>query len=201
MNKDMAKVYEYCRRKYWGRFDKLVLMTNATLLPTEAEISALKKYGENLQIQISNYGKLSYQFKETSDLYTANGIPFIIKKYHDDDQHFGGWIDNSKLVKSNETADEAHQRTLGCQQVKLKNMHCYRGQLNRCSQSCFMYTLGVVQPNPGDSVDLNDNSISLDEKREIIANFYNYPRASCFYCVWSEMEKNILARFPAAEQL
>ncbi|MDR0682281.1 MAG: radical SAM protein [Dysgonamonadaceae bacterium] len=200
MNRDMADVYNYCL-KYRGHFDKLVLMTNATILPNAKEIEALGKYGENCQIQISDYGELSHKMKETCMLYEKHGIPYIMKTYYGDAQHFGGWIDNSKLLKSNETTEQAHKRTLGCQQVKLKNMHCYRGQLNRCSQSCFMYASGFVKPNEGDFVDLNDASMSTEKKREIIENFYKYPRASCFYCVWSEMEKNVLPRFPAAEQL
>lgn len=201
MSRCMADVYDYCL-KYDDRFDKMVLMTNATLIPSKAELNALSRYGKKLEAQISDYGELSYKMKETCEAYKAAGISFQLKNYHGNAQHFGGWIDNTRFTDSGETEAATHKRTAKCSQASNgRNMHILRGRLHRCAVSCFMSELNIIQPDKRDFADLNDGAVSIDEKRKTVKMFYKHPVQACRRCLWSETDTGKLQRFPAAEQL
>jgi organic radical activating enzyme len=200
LHKDMAEVFLYTL-KYGAQFGKLTIMTNATLALRPNEIDIIKQYGEKCQFLISDYGKYSYKINEVKDALNKAGVPFVLKKYYGEDQHFGGWIDNSIIKDSGESDEIIAERAAKCPQVKIENMHCLTGKLHRCSNSAFMSALGKVIPAERDFVNLNDDSLSLDEKRKIVDDFYKYPRASCRYCVWSNADTGKMKRFPAAEQI
>lgn len=134
------------------------------------------------------------------DIFERNGIEYVLKKYYGNvtDQYFGGWIDNTLCRDLLEPDDFVTEQAAQCTQVRLENMHVFRGKLHRCSNSLFLSELGICVPNKGDYVDLRDGS-SLDEKRAIIRRFYQYPRKSCHYCTWKSGSS--AERFGAAEQM
>ena len=200
--KHMAEVYEYCLC-HKDKFSKLIIETNATIPPREAEIEALKKYGKNCEVMISDYGPLSKNIDKYIEAFEKNGIPYRSKKYYGEisTQHFGGWIDNTKLEDLGETEEVVAELAKDCAQVRLENMHCFRGKLHRCSNSLFMTELGILIPNKDDYLDMRDDSLSLQEKREIIGKFYLTPRKSCHYCTWKNNSNNADERYSAAEQV
>ena len=198
IRKDMAEIYEYVR-KYKSQFDKLIIMTNATIAPRPAEIKALKKYGDNCEIMISDYGKYSYKRDEMTAICEKEHIPYICKGYSGNNQYFDGWIDNSSFKKFSGTEQELAEQRAQCPQARIKNMHCFNGKLHRCSNSCFMTELGVNHPAASDYVDLYDDSQTLEEKRNIIRGFYAKPVMSCRICSWWNAEH--AERFPAAQQI
>lgn len=200
LNKDMTEIYRHTL-KYIDRIDKLVLMTNATLIPTADEVKALSAFGEKALIQISDYGKLSYKIEECKKTYTENGIPFEIKIYYGDRQHYGGWVDNTDVTEINETDVDFLKRTSICSQVKMNNMHALGGRLYRCSNGAFLSALNIKEPDKRDFVDLRDTFSSLEEKRAIIAEFYNQPTAICHICRNSQTGKESAKRYNAAEQI
>lgn len=202
LHRDMARVYEYAFTRK-DEFDKLIIETNATIAPREEEVAALKKFGDGCEVMISDYGKLSYHRDEFIKILTENKIPYRLKKYFGEieEQHIGGWLDNTGLRDYGESAEEVIRKAASCAQVRLENMHIYHGKLHRCSNSLFMTELGVLTPNPGDFVDITDDSLSRDEKREIIGKFYKYPRKSCRYCRWKNGDDPGEARYVAAEQV
>ena len=196
--RDFAKLLDYAQ-KYRDRFDKLVIETNATVAPNDEEQAAMLGYGEDLYVYISNYGDLSYQRDEFVKFMDANGIEHSLKKYHGEDQYFDGWIDNRNPHDLKEPGDVLEVNAKNCPQNRLKNMHVYDGKLHRCSNSCFMLELGAFQPKERDFIDLRDETVSREEKREIIGEFYDYARQSCRYCKQKYMA--ILPRYPAAMQV
>jgi hypothetical protein len=198
MHKEMATVYEHVL-KYIDKFDKLILMTNATIVPRIEEVAALKKYGDKCKVMISDYGKYSYKLNETQMIYETHGIPYVIKSYHGDMQYYGGWIDNTSFDEYQGSNVELNDMITACPQIGMRNMHCLNGKLHMCSNSCFMTELGVSRPDYRDFVDLNDDKISLECKREIIQGFYNKPVAACRIC--SFRNANTAVRYPAAEQV
>lgn len=197
-HKHLDKVFEYCK-KYTDRFDRLIIETNATLMPTEKELASLCSYGSRLKVMISDYGELSRARDRMVEVFTGCGAECVVKRYYGDleDQHFGGWIDNTPRRDLLEPDDDVTRQAAQCAQVRLENMHVFRGRLHRCSNSLFLSELGVCVPNHGDFVDLNDGS-SLEEKRKIIEKFYAYPRKSCHYCTWKSGDS--AQRHGAAEQ-
>lgn len=198
MHRDMAAVYEYAL-KYRDKFEKLILMTNATIIPRSEEVDALKKYGEQCLVMISDYGKYSYKLNEMAEVFKTQGIPYVIKSYHGDMQYYGGWIDNSGFNEFTGSDEELNKKIIACPQINMKNMHCLNGKLHMCSNSCFMSELGVSSPQNRDFVEMNDNSISLEEKRNIIKDFYKKPVEACRICSFKNLDT--AKRFPAAEQM
>ena len=200
-HKHLDEVFEYCKR-YDARFDQLIIETNATTLPTEAEQKSLLSYGKKLKVMISDYGKLSRSRNAFVNLCEETGIEYMLKCYYGDqeDQHFGGWIDNTACRDLLEPDEYVMEQAAKCAQVRLENMHVFRGKLHRCSNSLFLSELGVCVPNCGDYVNLHDGT-SFEEKRSIIEKFYTYPRKSCHYCTWKSDSNHSENRYPAAEQL
>lgn len=197
-HKHLDTVFEFCKQ-YSERFDRLIIETNATVMPTEKELEALLSYGKKLKVMISDYGKLSRVRDRLAAVFQDQNIEVICKKYYGnvESQHYGGWIDNTARRDLLEPDGYVTEMAAQCAQVRLENMHVFRGKLHRCSNSLFLSELGVCVPNHEDYVDLNDGK-SLDEKREIISRFYQYPRKSCHYCSWKSGEA--AARYEAAEQ-
>ena len=200
LNKDMKDVFEYTL-KYLDCMDKLILMTNATILPTQEEFEVLSKYGKKIEVLFSDYGNLSYRIEDFCSSLRKYEIPYTRKNYHGDEQYFGGWIDNTKMVDLGETWEELCERTAKCPQVSMMNMLCLNGHLHRCRGSCIITALGKTVPNDRDYVDLNNNSVSIEVKRDIVRGFYEYPRASCRVCSWTDTVDENATRYPAAEQL
>ncbi|MBR2132729.1 MAG: radical SAM protein [Oscillospiraceae bacterium] len=198
LNPHMAEVFRYCT-KYRDRFSKLIVETNATLPLREAEIEALALYGENADVMISDYGELSKNRDNNVAALEKAGVPYRLKKYYGEDQHFGGWIDNTGLRDYGEPQELVEQLASGCAQVRLENMHLYRGKLHRCSNSLFMMELGVVDPNPRDYLDLYDETLTREEKRAVVRDFYTKARKSCRYCTWKSGDS--AERHSAAEQM
>ena len=195
---DFAKLLRYTQ-KYRNRFRKLVIETNATVLPNEEEQVAMLEYGEDLYVYISDYGELSYKRDDFVAFMNANSIDHSLKKYYGEEQYFDGWIDNRNPRNLKEPGDVLEVNAKNCPQNRLKNMHVYDGKLHRCSNSCFMLELGVYLPGECDFVDLRSNAITRNEKRMIIGEFYDYARQSCRYCKQKYMP--ILPRYPAAQQV
>jgi len=196
--KDFAKLIRYAQ-KHRDRFDKLIIETNGVVMPNSDEQSAMLEYGQDLFVYISDYGKLSKAKDEFVSFMEKNNIGYFLKKYHGEDQYFNGWIDNTNPVDLKEPGDVLEVNSKNCPQNKLNNMHVYDGELHRCSNSCFMLQLGLFEPKERDFIYLHDDTLSRDEKREIISEFYDYARRSCKFCKQKYMP--ILPRHPAAQQV
>ena len=196
--KDFERLLRYVS-KYEAKFDKLIIETNATIFPSPDELDAMLKYGNKLFIYISDYGKLSYAKEEIVAFMDKNKINYNLKKYHGEDQYYNGWIDNTNPVHLHESGDVLEVNSKNCPQNKLKNMHVYDGKLHRCSNSCFMLELGIYEPKESDFIDLRCDSLSAEQKQEILEGFYDNARTSCRYCKQKYMA--ILPRHPAAQQL
>lgn len=194
----LESVFDYCK-KYIHRFNKLIIETNATIMPTDKELESLLSYGGKLKVMISDYGELSKVRVPLAQRMEQENIECVIKKYYGDidQQHFGGWIDNTPCRDLLEPDDYVTEQAAQCAQVRLENMHVFKGKLHRCSNSLFLSELGVCVPNQNDYVDLSDVA-SVEQKRRIIETFYKYPRKSCHYCTWKSGES--AQRFEAAEQ-
>ncbi|MDE6993220.1 MAG: hypothetical protein K2P41_02150 [Lachnospiraceae bacterium] len=195
--RDFAKLLNYVQ-KYRDRFDRIIIETNATIFPSEEEQAAILSYGQDISIYISNYGDLSRARDQFVEFTEKHQIECNLKKYHGEEQYFNGWIDNTDPHDLKEPGDVLEVNARNCPQARLRNMHCYDGKLHRCSNSCFMLEMGLFPPKDRDFVDLRDDSVSREEKREIIRQFYDYARRSCRYCRQKYMA--VLPRYPAAEQ-
>jgi hypothetical protein len=197
LRRDMGGVYMHCLR-HKKKFNKLILIINATVLPDERDIEALKAYGQCCQVQISDYGELSRKRSEIVDIFQANGIPFVVKRYCGEGQHCGGWVDNNHFEERGKSEDALRLQFENCGQIAMQNFHMFRGRLHGCARSLMATTLGKIVPAQRDFVDLHDDGRSDEEKRETIRHFNDSPRVSCRSCVSFGDD---VRRFPAAEQI
>lgn len=197
MRRDLSALYEHCLH-YNNKFDKLILITNATLLPCDDDIAVFKKYGKNIQVQISDYGDLSTKVADMTLLLEKNAIPYVVKRYHGDLQHYGGWVDNTQFTERGKNNEALREQFEHCGQVAMKNYHMYRGKLHGCARSLMVSTLGKIIPAQRDVLDLYDTTETDADKREKIRHFNDFPRVSCRSCI--SFGENV-ERYPAAEQL
>jgi hypothetical protein len=200
LHNGLEDVWTYAKKYHEsGKFDKLVIETNATIAPTDAQASALKLYGMNCKIMISDYGDISRGKTKWLSMIEEIGAEYVLKKYNGDlsEQHFGGWTDNTACRDLLEPDIFVTEQASNCPQVRIENMHIFKGKLHRCSNSLFLSQLGVCTPNIDDFVDFKTNN-TIEQNREIISNFYNYPRKSCHYCTYKSISTS--ERFTAAEQ-
>jgi len=197
MRYDLYELYEHCLQ-YKTQFDKLILITNATLLPCDKDVEAFKKYGENIQVQISDYGEYSYMRDEMVDLFLSENIPYVVKRYHGDMQHYGGWVDNTDFSDKGKSNEELMVQFIKCGQYNMRNFHLYRGKFHGCARSLMVSALGKIEPADRDFIDLNDEIMTKDKKREIIRHFNDSPRVSCRSCISFGDDAE---RFRAAEQI
>lgn len=198
MRKDLSPIYQYCLEEYSEQFDKLIFITNATVLPCKDDIIVFKEYGDRINIQVSDYGIYSCKRKELCDLFDENKIPYIVKNYHGDFQYCGGWVDNTHFYDRGKSQEDLEKQFSRCGQVAIENFHMYRGILHGCARSLLASRLGKVIPARRDFVDIHDQTMSDEEKRDIIRHFNDHPRVSCKSCVSFNED---IERFPAAEQL
>ena len=194
--KDMGPVYENCL-KYRDQFQTLRIITNATLLPSNDDLSILRQFHKQLEIQISDYGVLS-KVDRLTELLDTYGIFYTVKTYHGENQHFGGWTDNTKFEDLGLNAEELKVHFRDCGNRIINCFHAYRGKMYGCPPMWCTHALGLVEPNREDFIDLSDNSMTRDKKREIISNFGKKPYALCHRCVTYSAESE---RFPAAQQM
>ncbi len=198
MRKDLWPIYQYCLKEYSEKFHKLILITNATVLPCKEDITVFKKYGDRIEIQVSDYGVYSCKLKELCDLFDENKIPYIVKSYHGALQYYGGWVDNTNFNNRDKSKADLEKQFSRCGQVAIENFHMYRGILHGCARSLLASRLGKVIPARRDFVDIHDQTMSDEEKRDIIRHFNDYPRESCKSCTSFNED---VERFPAAEQI
>jgi hypothetical protein len=195
---DFAKLLNYAH-KYDDRFDKLIIETNATVFANKEEQTAMLSFGDRLFVYISDYGELSKAKDVFVKFFEEHCVGYDLKKYHGEGQYFDGWIDNTNPVDLREPGDVLEVNSKNCPQNRIKNMHVYDGKLHRCSNSCFMLELEVFPPKERDFIDLRDATLTREERREIISEFYDYARRSCRYCKQKYMA--VLPRYPAAQQV
>lgn len=198
LHPDLAEVLKEIY-KYSDQFEKLIIMTNATMIPKSDVIEELKLYQDRCQINISDYGELSYKLNEFTEILKSNNIPYRIKAYHGDMQHYGGWVDNTNSDCRNYTSEQLNQIFDECYQIGMNNWHVYNGKLHNCIRSLFFTDLGLIQPRDNEYVDLNNGVMSIEKKRNVIRNFDKHPLTACNYCSGFNPQKS--KRYPAAEQI
>lgn len=186
-------------RKYENRFDKIVIMTNATIPLKEEIIEEMRYYGSRCIISLSDYGELSRQSEQYLEIFEKNGIICKYKKYYGDMQYYGGWIDEGGFIHRHYDEAELENVYQNCSQHNLKNMHMYKGKIYACTRSLNADDLGIVPAGENEYVDVYDTMTSDEDKRRVLSGLCNTRLNCCNYCVGKNAEN--LDRHPAAEQM
>lgn len=189
--------------EYSDHFEKIEIITNGTIIPTQELLAAVKKYGEKfLRFIVDDYGKdLSKNVAQIISLFDENGIPYRLNDYCSDNVRFGGWVDHGPMTEIVHTKSEARGLFAKCAQPQKMNF-------------CFLYVDGCLYPcsvvfrrsklgqdvDEKDYVNIIDQSLTADEKRKKISDIYNTDcLESCEYCTYAISDD--APRFPPAVQM
>jgi len=196
LHPDLAELIAFAAQ-YRAQFGFLRLMTNATIVPTEETLDALKPLEQQYDIQVDDYGKSSRKLRETLDLLDRHKMNVRLVHYNESEQYCGGWVDfgvnydfkNYSEAELQSVFDNCHSKD-----------RCYvnwGGELHRCAFHAAGVRRGLVPKVDGDSVDLLHND--AEEIRRQVALLETRIVEGCKYCNGFDIENG--KRVRAGEQL
>jgi len=157
----------------YGNADKIVILTNATIVPNNKMLETLKN--KKIVMFVTNYGKKSKKYGELLERLKENGIQYVVNPV-------GKWTDSGKIKYQEKTEDELRQMFADC--CVNNTMTLLNGKLFRCPFSAHATNLGAIPVFGGEIVDLNEGINNPNALKKNILELYNdkkYLRA-CFYC-------------------
>nr|WP_152967727.1 hypothetical protein [Oxobacter pfennigii] len=190
--------------EFSNKFNRFMLFTNCTVMPSEKLIDVLNKYGERMIVQVSRYGINPEKEEAVIKQLQQVGAKLKIEKYHGENQSFGGWVDFGEWKAHGRAESELTDIFHNCAVTRdmCGNWRTRDGKLHWCSRSQRGHELGLIPDFKNDYIDLFDISTSREDKRSKIRSIIeaNYLYA-CDYCSGHQGTNDISLRFPAAEQL
>ena len=184
--------------QYEHRFNRLLILTNGTLLPSEDLLQAMK-LSDKILVTISNYGVLSKSTSALSRILEQNNIKFRVIDYSDN-IFCDGWVNYDSDKQLWHTEDELKRIGQNC---AVRNRGCnfliQNGEIHSCGRSYRRMEIGLIPRNSAEYVDLFDNTVSIEEKREtLLAMFHSDYGTSCAFCYGLCKDSK---RYTPAEQL
>ena len=172
-------------KKYSNQLDVFGIITNGSRLPSEELLCAAKNFGDKFHFLIDDYGPdLSVNAQKLAAILTEREIPHILRTYHGEDAHCGGWVYFGDLTekKWNEQEAEAVYNKCAYPQKYHFAFDLVDGAMYPCSACRRCKELGTVD-NYDEYIDLFDDTLTVEQQREKIANIYKLKSlAACAYC-------------------
>lgn len=185
--------------EYSDRINRLLILTNGTLLFKDEVLEILKENRDKCHVNISDYGYLSSKASKLADILQKNMISHRTINYSGDNLFCDGWVDYGDHSRKAFTQEETDKKGARCVFRKMNSTLIQDGEIHRCGRAFRRMELGIIPKNKSEYVDLFDDSISNTEKRKTIINLFNAKSTtSCAFCngLCDDSE-----RFPAAEQI
>lgn len=188
--------------KYREQFDFIRILTNGTLLPSDALIAAVGALEGKFDFFIDNYGnKLSTKVDELKRVLERENVRYREIHYDGDIQDYGGWIDFGDFSYKGYSEEQLNEVYRSCLQAQHMCITIFKNRLYNCSVSALFSVLG----NPSsalnlenESINLLDGDVSIERKKDIAEQFGQRVLSACQYCNGFDADK--APRFPAAEQ-
>jgi len=185
---------------YIDKIGLLEILTNGTAVPCERLLKSLR-FSNKVDILVDDYGQnISTKIPQIIDAFKSAGIKYRHRKYYGEDTHCGGWVDLLDLSKKERSASETERIYKHC--AYPGPFHCL-AIFGHKAYICGIYkrleSIGVIPDTSCECIDFANDSISINEKKDQIRNFYNRPFFSaCAYCNGFCGDSE---RFAPAEQL
>jgi len=167
--KEIDKVISFCTNI--PNCKKIVVYTNATLVPNKETLEALAH--EKVFVEITNYLSKSRKLDKMTSSFNTNNIIYTIKELPTT------WDDSANII--NEERNNSELRSMYdscCAKYLFTLMH---GKLYRCPFSASLNALNLKINTEGDALDVRDSKLLT---RELLYDFIyqkNYI-PSCKYC-------------------
>lgn len=191
-------------REFAERIDRVEIITNGTIVPSDLLIESLHPLGKKLNLLVDDYGPdKSMNAKLASEKFRLIPDAHVIHRdYHSADMHCGGWVDYGISENSVPHSAEYAKRLFSKCSYPQKLDFCtsmVNGKLYSCTQLRRLIELGKLPERPEEVFDLFDVRYSDEEIRTRIKSLYDVQYLSaCAYCN-GICDDSI--RYPAAEQL
>jgi hypothetical protein len=167
MNKEVHKIIEKCNSYLNAK--KIIIYTNATILPRPEQLLSLKN--SKVFLEITNYKTLSKKLPDMIELFSKENINFFIKELPD------SWDKSADIEKFNRTEEELNFVFRNCCSTYITTL--LHGYLYRCPFSASLDALKIINFSDQDRL-----KITEDLTHEQIKFFINgnIPLNSCNYC-------------------
>lgn len=203
LNQELPGLVDACFA-FQDRFDRLMVFTNSTIVPSEALLDALARHKEHIIVHASNYGLRPEVSQKVYEQLNARGIPLREIKYYGEDQDYGGWVDFGSWDARGRTQEELQQVFTNCGITKYMqgNWRTRDGKVHWCQRSQRGMELGILPDCPEDYVDLLDESKSAEEKRAAFERIaHTRSLSACDHCSGNHGTEDPEKRFPAGQQM
>jgi organic radical activating enzyme len=169
MNKQVHRVI--CHLTAYPSVDKVVIYTNATIVPTGENLAALLH--PKVLLEITDYGALSRNLERMVATLEANNVKYISKK--------PVWTDSGRIKFVERSAAVLDDMFANCCVNDILTL--LNGKVYRCPFSANGTNLGAIPPDDADAIDLTGN-LEGPELRQQIRRLYSKSThlTACNYC-------------------
>lgn len=200
LNRSIAEIFS-ALRTYEERIGSLEIITNGSLKASEELLEECRKT-KKVAFLIDDYGpELSVNVSTLAGQLEEKEISYQIRTYYGEHPYCGGWVDYGDLSRKWETREQLQAVFASCIQHKKLDfcLTIVDGKLFPCSVARRCMELGIVSEQDSPYVDLLEEGLSVEEKREKITEiFQSSGFLACAYCNGFFVDSK---RYPPAEQL
>lgn len=181
-NFSLGEVLPHLCDLYAGRFERIRIFTNGTVVPGDALCDVFRYVAKRapFDIVIDDYGKNSPKVEAVAGKLRRHEIDFTIRDYAKD-IHCDGWVDLRDISRKHDLRGArelflkcAIPQKLGC---CLELLH---GIMTPCSVVAARYLCGQIDAGSDDVVDLSMEPAKAKEKLQNILSAEHFD--SCRYC-------------------
>lgn len=169
----------------------VTITTNSTILLKEEKLKKLNP--DKVLFDLSNYGDISVNLQNNSEILDKMGIPYFVHQY----DH---WLDLYVDVKFQENTTDVEKRYLDCFESAHVLTSMSYGHFQRCGMCTNAHESGAVPDEAIDWVDLDQSKRSIEEIRTELKQYLQKGTMEiCKYCPGKDPSR--LKEVPIAEQV
>ena len=185
--------------KYQSQFGFIRILTNGTLVPGKPLLDAIDQLTCPFDFLIDNYEGLSGNIDKLRRILEEHNVKYRVNDYTGSTPYCDGWIDLGDYSDKHYSPEKLCEVYEKCYQAHHICLSAYEGKLFHCAFAAGAYSKQIAQLRDGDYIDLLDQSIAIEDKKNVARSFGTRAVEACKYCNGFDAEN--APRFPAAEQL
>jgi hypothetical protein len=198
MHPDLLEIIKYAVN-FKSQFGFMRITTNCTIVPDDAFFLHIKDCGVYFDFVLDDYGPPSFAHSKVIEKMRQFGIPHKSYCYTGNNQYFNGWIDFGDHTDKCYNKVELEYIFTHCTAAKKNTFYAvFDGHVHQCLYSLAGQYTGRLAPKQGEWIDLFDESLTREQKREIAARFLKTPFNACRYC--NGFLSDTAPRIPAGKQ-
>ena len=165
LHPDLVRMVQHFKQ-YASRMEKFEIITNGTIVPSEALLLALKEI-PNVDVMIDDYGKnISKKVDDVVMAFEKYGIRYRRRKYYGEDAHAGGWLDISDFSDKGRTEEENTELFHKCMYTTTFSRHFFI--IDGKAYMCYVNhrLLDDINEREDEHVDFCDENLQLSDIKE-----------------------------------